>query len=74
MPVQRAWMKPTEFVMNAGWATSPRKADPNRDVAEACAAALVKTAAAKQTGVVSADLRWHSIAASACSTRPSSGV
>jgi hypothetical protein len=37
----------TDFVMKAGWATFPGKADPNRDVAEACAAALVKTAAAK---------------------------
>ena len=35
----------TDFVMKAGWATFPGKADPNRDVAEACAAALVKTAA-----------------------------
>jgi len=37
----------TDFVMKAGWATFPGKADPNRDVAEACASALVKTAAAK---------------------------
>jgi type VI protein secretion system component VasK len=37
----------TEFVMKAGWATFPGKEDPNRDVAEACASALVKTAAAK---------------------------
>ena len=37
----------TDFVMKAGWATFPGKADPNRDVAEACAAALVKTAVAK---------------------------
>ena len=37
----------TDFVMKAGWATFPGKADPNRDVAEACAAALVKAAAAK---------------------------
>jgi hypothetical protein len=37
----------TDFVMKAGWATFPGKADPNREVAEACAAALVKTAAAK---------------------------
>jgi len=37
----------TDFVMKAGWATFPGKDDPNRDVAEACAAALVKAAAAK---------------------------
>jgi hypothetical protein len=37
----------TDFVMKAGWATFPGKADANRDVAEACAAALVKTAVAK---------------------------
>lgn len=36
----------TEFVMKAGWATFPGKTDPNRDVAEACAAALLKSAAA----------------------------
>jgi hypothetical protein len=36
-----------EFVMKAGWATFPGKEDPNRDVAEACASALVKTAAAR---------------------------
>jgi hypothetical protein len=33
--------------MKAGWATFPGREDPNRDVAEACASALVKTAAAK---------------------------
>lgn len=37
----------TEFVMKAGWATFPGTADPNRNVAEACASALLKTAAAK---------------------------
>ena len=37
----------TDFVMKSGWATFPGKADPNRDVAEACAAALVKAADAK---------------------------
>ena len=37
----------TDFVMKTGWATFPGQADPNRDVAEACAAALLKTAAAK---------------------------
>jgi dienelactone hydrolase len=37
----------TDFVMKAGWATFPGKADPNRDVAEACASALVATAAVK---------------------------
>jgi hypothetical protein len=37
----------TDFVMKAGWATFPGTADPNRNVAEACASALVKTAAAK---------------------------
>lgn len=37
----------TEFVMNAGWATFPGEPDPNRPVAEACASALLNTAAAK---------------------------
>ena len=37
----------TEFVMKTGWATFPGQTDPNRAVAEACAAALLKTAAAK---------------------------
>jgi type VI protein secretion system component VasK len=37
----------TEYVMKAGWATFPGKEDPNRDVAEACASALVETAAAQ---------------------------
>ncbi len=37
----------TDFVMKAGWATFPGTADPNRNVAEACASALLKTAAAK---------------------------
>jgi hypothetical protein len=37
----------TEFVMKAGWATFPGNADPNRDVAEACASALLKIAAAQ---------------------------
>lgn len=37
----------TDFVMKTGWATFPGQADPNREVAEACAAALLKTAAAK---------------------------
>jgi hypothetical protein len=37
----------TDYVMKAGWATFPGKADPNRDVAEACAASLVKAAAVK---------------------------
>ena len=37
----------TDFVMKAGWATFPGKADPNRDVAEACASTLVNPAAAK---------------------------
>jgi hypothetical protein len=37
----------TEFVMKAGWATFPGQPDANRPVAEACAAALLKTAAAK---------------------------
>ena len=35
----------TEFVMKTGWATFPGQADPNRGVAEACASALLKTAA-----------------------------
>jgi hypothetical protein len=34
-------------VMKAGWATFPGTADPNRNVAEACASALLTTAAAK---------------------------
>src|SRR5689334_2005403 len=33
-----------DFVTKTGWATVPGSDDPNRDVAEACAAALVKTA------------------------------
>ncbi len=37
----------TDFVMKAGWATFPGTADPNRSVAEGCASALLKTAAAK---------------------------
>jgi hypothetical protein len=37
----------TEFVMKTGWATFPGKEDANRDVAEACATALLKTAAAQ---------------------------
>jgi len=37
----------TDFVMKAGWATFPGQADPNRDVAEACASALLKTAASQ---------------------------
>jgi len=37
----------TEFVMKTGWATFPGQPDPNRAVAEGCASALLKTAAAK---------------------------
>lgn len=37
----------TEFVAKAGWATFPGKEEPNRGVAEACVAALLKTAEAK---------------------------
>ena len=37
----------TDFVVKAGWATFPGTADPNRNVAEACASALLQTAAAK---------------------------
>jgi hypothetical protein len=37
----------TDFVMKTGWATFPGRDDPNRDVAEACASALLKTAEAK---------------------------
>ena len=33
-----------DFVTKTGWATVPGSEDPNRDVAEACAAALLKTA------------------------------
>jgi hypothetical protein len=36
----------TDYVMKSGWATFPGKTDPNRDVAEACASALLKTVAA----------------------------
>lgn len=34
----------SDFVKKTGWATVPGSDDPNRDVAEACAAALLKTA------------------------------
>jgi hypothetical protein len=34
-----------DFVTNTGWATVPGSENPNSDVAEACAAALLKTAA-----------------------------
>lgn len=37
----------TEFVMKTGWATFPGQTDPNREVAEACASAVLKTAAAE---------------------------
>jgi hypothetical protein len=37
----------TEFLMKTGWATFPGQSDPNRAVAEACASALLNTAAAK---------------------------
>ena len=37
----------TEFVMKTGWATFRGIKTPNRAVAEACASALLKTAAAK---------------------------
>lgn len=37
----------TDFVMKTGWATFPGNEDPNRDVAEACVTALLKTAAVK---------------------------
>jgi len=33
-----------DFVTKTGWATVPGSEDPNREVAEACAAALLKTA------------------------------
>jgi predicted dienelactone hydrolase len=33
-----------DFVTKSGWATVPGTPDPNREVAEACAAALLKTA------------------------------
>jgi hypothetical protein len=35
----------TEFVMKTGWATFPGQTEPNRAVAEACAAGILKTAA-----------------------------
>jgi hypothetical protein len=37
----------TEFVMKTGWVTFPGQADPGRAVAEACAAGVLKIAAAK---------------------------
>lgn len=36
-----------EFVTKTGWATVPGGESPNRDLAEACASALLKTASAK---------------------------
>jgi hypothetical protein len=36
-----------QFVMEAGWASMPGNEEPNRQVAEACASQLLKTAAAK---------------------------
>lgn len=36
-----------QFVMEAGWASMPGSEEPNRQVAEACAAQLLKTAEAK---------------------------
>ena len=45
-PITSSWEQ-TEFVMKTGWATFPGQQDPNRSVAEACASALLKTAAAK---------------------------
>jgi hypothetical protein len=36
-----------EFVTKTGWATVPGSDSPNRDVAEACASALLKTASTK---------------------------
>ena len=33
-----------DFVTKTGWATVPGSEDPNRDIAAACAAALLKTA------------------------------
>jgi hypothetical protein len=44
--IMSSWER-TEFVMKTGWATFPGQEDPNRAVAEACASALLKTAAAK---------------------------
>jgi len=36
-----------QFVMDAGWASMPGSEEPNRQVAEACASQLLKTAEAK---------------------------
>ena len=36
-----------EFVMEAGWASMPGSEEPNRQVAEACASQLLKTAQVK---------------------------
>jgi hypothetical protein len=36
-----------QFVMKAGWASMPGSEEPNREVAEACAPQLLKTAEAK---------------------------
>jgi len=41
------WYQQQQFVMEAGWASMPGSEEPNREVAEACAAHLVKTAEAK---------------------------
>jgi hypothetical protein len=39
----KASYEQADAVMKAGWATFPGKAEANRNVAEACAAALLKT-------------------------------
>jgi predicted negative regulator of RcsB-dependent stress response len=44
--INSSWEQ-TEFVMKTGWATFPGQTEPNRAVAEACAAGVLKTAAAK---------------------------
>jgi hypothetical protein len=36
-----------QFVIDAGWASMPGSEEPNRQVAEACASQLLKTAEAK---------------------------
>jgi hypothetical protein len=44
--ITSSWER-TEFVMKTGWATFAGQPDANRAVAEGCASALLKTAAAK---------------------------
>jgi hypothetical protein len=47
LKASKASYEQTEFVMKTAWATFPGKEEPNRDVAEVCAAQFLKTGAAK---------------------------